>query len=269
MWYQILNKAATEPTEVFIFDEIGMFGIDAGSFVKDLQAIKNKEILLRLNTPGGSVFDGIAIANAIKSHPAKVVAQIDGIAASIGSIIALAADEVRMFSTSWIMIHKAHGLSMGSAEDLRKTAETLDKIDGVLAKTYADKTELTQKETLALMGDETWFTAQEAIDIGLADSVVEGGGEEASFDLSKFVNLPEGLKGKDKKQIEAEEKRDQEKYLQELGFSQKEAKVIIAEGAEGLKEKQQRDAVDDDRVAVTATLNKISVSTLTHKFERG
>ncbi len=269
MWYQILNKAATEPTEVFIFDEIGSWGISANQFAKDLKAIKNKEILLHLNTPGGGVFDGIAIANSIKNHPAKVISQIDGIAASIGSIIALAGDEVNIADNGFMMIHKAHGLAMGNAEDMRKLAETLDKIDTTLAKTYADKTGLTQKETLALMGDETWFTAQESVDIGLADSVINGGGEEASFDLSKFVNVPDGLTGKDKKQIEAEEKRDQEKYLQELGFSQKEAKVIIAEGAEGLKEKQQRDAVDDDRVAVTATLNKISVSTLTHKFERG
>ncbi len=245
-----------------------MFGVSANRFVKELKAIKNKEILLRLNTPGGNVFDGIAIANSLKSHPAKVIAQIDGIAASIGSIIALAGDEINIADSGFMMIHKAQGLSIGNSDAMRKIAETLDKIDGTFSKVYADKTGLTQKETLGLMGDETWFTGQEAVDIGLADSVIDGGDEEALFDLSKFKNVPDGLNGKPEKQIEAEEKRDVEKVLREVGFSQKEAKVIASSGADGLKELQQRDAVDGEKVAVTDTLNKFSVETLTQKFKR-
>lgn len=259
---------ATEPAEIFIFEEIGMFGVSANRFVKELKAIKNKEILLRLNTPGGNVFDGIAIANSLKSHPAKIVAQIDGIAASIGSIIALAADEINIADTGFMMIHKAQGFSLGNAETMRRTADTLEKIDGTLSKVYADKTGLTQKETLALMGDETWFTGQEAVDIGLADSMINGGGEEALFDLSKFNNVPEGLKSKPEKQIEAEGKRDLEKTLRDVGFSQREAKVITSSGADGLKDLQQRDAVDVEKVAVMDTLNKFSIETLTQKFKR-
>lgn len=256
------------PAEIFIFDEIGIFGISADRFVKELKAIKNKEILLHLNTPGGNVFDGIAIANSLKSHPAKVIAQIDGIAASIGSIVALAGDEVNIADSGFMMIHKASGFSIGNSDVMLKMSKTLDKIDGTLSKVYADKTGLTSKETLALMGDETWFTGEEAVDIGLADNVIGGEGEEALFDLSKFINVPEGLKGKSKKQVEAEEKREWEKLLQELGFTQKEAKTIIAEGAEGFKEGQQRDAVDGEKVAVTDTLNKFSIETLTQKFKR-
>lgn len=256
------------PAEIFIFDEIGIFGISADRFVKELKAIKNKEILLHLNTPGGNVFDGIAIANSLKSHPAKVIAQIDGIAASIGSIVALAGDEVNIADSGFMMIHKASGFSIGNSDVMLKMSKTLDKIDGTLSKVYADKTGLTSKETLALMGDETWFTGEEAVDIGLADNVIGGGAEEALFDLSKFINVPEGLKGKSKKQVEAEEKREWEKLLQELGFTQKEAKTIIAEGAEGFKEGQQRDAVEVEKVAVTDTLNKFSLETLTQKFKR-
>lgn len=257
-----------EPAEIFIFEDIGMFGITAQDFIRDLKAVKGREILLHLNTPGGNVFDGLAIANSLKSHPAKVITQIDGIAASIGSVIAIAGDEVNIADTGFIMIHNAHGFAIGGADEMRKTADTLEKIDGTLSKVYADKTELTQKETLALMNDETWFTAQEAVDIGLADSVIDGGEEEALFDLSRFNNVPEGLKGKPAKQIEAEEKRDLEKTLRNVGFSQKEAKVLASSGADGFKELQQRDAVEDEKVAVMDTLNKFSIETLTQKFKR-
>ena len=265
MWYQIKNKTETERAEVFIFDEIGLFGITAQDFVKDLKAIKANEITLRLNTPGGNVFAGIAISNSIKNHPAKFIAEIDGIAASIGSIIALAADEVNIAETGFMMIHKASGISIGNSEDMLKMSETLDKIDGTLAKVYADRTKLTVKESMALMADETWFSGQEAVDIGLADSVRPGGGEEALFDFSKFNNTPDGLAGKTEKQMEAEGKRETEKMLREVGFSHSEAKVLISGGAEVLK---QRDVAASDEVAVMDTLNKFNIETLTQKFNR-
>ena len=138
-WYSI-QAAAKDVAEVLIYDEISSWGITAENFVKDLQGVTAKTINLRINSPGGSVFDGTAIFNALRAHPAKVVSHIDGVAASIASIIALAADEVRMAENAFYMIHNAWGVAMGDGAEMRKMADILDKIAGTLAKTYAAKT---------------------------------------------------------------------------------------------------------------------------------
>ena len=139
-WYSIENKAETETAEVYLFDEIGFWGITAKDFVRDFVGLKIKLITLHINSGGGNVFDGIAISNAIKNHPADVTAQIDGIAASISSIIALAANRVVIASDGFMMIHRAQGLTIGDAELMRKQADVLDKIDGTLAESYANTT---------------------------------------------------------------------------------------------------------------------------------
>ena len=262
------SKAETETAEVFIFDEIGFFGVTAKDFIRDFGALKNKNITLHLNSPGGNVFDGITIFNAIRNHSAFVTAQIDGIAASIASIIALGANKVEIASNGFMMIHRAQGVTIGGAEDMRKQADVLEKIDGTLAKTYADKTGEGVKIMLALMDDETWFTADEAVQLGLADSISEPGEAEAVFDLSGFKNAPVDLKGKPGKQIEAEEKRDTEKTLRDVGFSQKEAKTLASSGVDGFKEMKRREAVGDDSGSAMELANKFSVETLISKFNR-
>ena len=115
-----------------------------------MQKITAGTINVRINSPGGNVFDGVAIANAIKSHPAKTVVYIDGIAASIASIIALAGDEVVMAENAFFMFHEAWSITIGSAEDLRKEADLLDKIDGVLAQTYVKKPARMRKRSKTL-----------------------------------------------------------------------------------------------------------------------
>lgn len=267
-WYSVMSKAETETAEVFIFDEIGFFGVTAKDFIRDFGALKNKNITLHLNSPGGNVFDGITIFNAIRNHSAFVTAQIDGIAASIASIIALGADKVEIASNGFMMIHRAQGVTIGGADDMRKQADVLEKIDGTLAKTYADKTGESSKVMLALMDDETWFTADEAVDLGLADSISAPGEAEAVFDLSGFKNAPLDLQGKPEKQIEAEEKRDTEKTLRDVGFSQKEAKVLASNGIDGFKEMQRRDAVGSDSSSATELVNKFVIETLISKFNR-
>jgi len=240
--YQIENKA--NDATVYIYDEIGWFGVEASQFVKDLQKITAGTINVRINSPGGNVFDGVAIANAIKSHSAKTVVYIDGIAASIASVIALAGDEVVMAENAFFMFHEAWSITIGSAEDLRKEADLLDKIDGVLAQTYVKKTGKDEKEIKDLMTAETWLTAAEALEMGMIDRIEEGEKVEAMFDLSVFANVPECLNGECETELNP---RDLERTLRENGYSRSQAKEI-AGLAKGLVEDPVRDAQDPDEV---------------------
>jgi ATP-dependent Clp endopeptidase proteolytic subunit ClpP len=176
-WYTITNVSQSE-AEVFIYDEIGMWGVTAGDFVNELREIKASNITLRINSPGGDVFDGIAIYNAVKRHKAEVAVFVDGIAASAASFIAMAGDTVTMMPHSQMMIHEAHGLVIGPADDMRKMADILDKSSDNIASIYAERAGGTTEEWRGRMRDETWISDQEAVDLGLADSI-EGEDEEA------------------------------------------------------------------------------------------
>ena len=171
-WYRIMNQTADE-AEVMLYDEVGgWLGATADEFINDLRGITASNILLRVNSPGGQVYEGIAIANALRSHPASVTVQVDGIAASIASVIAMAGDRVRMMPNAMIMVHDASGLTVGDAADHRATAELLDKISGNIADAYAARAGGTRDEWRQVMVAETWYTAEEAVAAGLADEVV-------------------------------------------------------------------------------------------------
>ena len=226
------SAKATEAT-VFIYDEIGRFGVNAGDFIKDLNGIKAKTIHLRFNSPGGSVFDGTAVFNAIKQHKAKTVSHIDGLAASISSVIALASDEVRMAENAFLMIHDPWSMVIGNADIMREEADLLDKIGGTIAKSYMDKTGKDAKEIKKLMAAETWMTADEALEMGFIDAIDENEEDEKAkatlFDLSVFANVPDTLmKMEAKKDLN---ERDLEKVLREAGgCSRSQAKEILAKG---------------------------------------
>lgn len=193
--YSIVNAAA-DTAEVFVYDAIGAYwGIDAEAFVKDFAGIKASNITLRINSPGGSVFDGMAMYNAIKAHPAKVTAVIDGLSASIASVIMLAADEVKAGTGAMVMVHNAWGVAGGNATEMREIAALLEKVDGQLNSIYVAKTGKTPEEIAALMDAETWFTAEEAVSAGLVDSLVDAPttNAKAHFDLSVFKNTPQAL----------------------------------------------------------------------------
>jgi len=188
-WYRIENKA--EAAEVYIYDEIGYFGVTANDFVRDLRNVTSSKINLHLNTPGGDVFDGIAIFNALKAHKATVNVIVDGLAASAGSFIAMAGDRVAMAPHSKMMIHEAFGLAIGNAEDMAKMAERLDATSENIAGIYAERAGNDATHWRALMKAETWFTDQEAVDAGLADEVAREIVEDdhlRNFDLSIFRN---------------------------------------------------------------------------------
>jgi len=255
--YRIENKAETEST-VYLYDEIGFFGVMAEDFVKDLAAISTPIIHLRVNSPGGSVFDGTAIYNAIKHHPSKIVAHIDGLAASIASLAVMAADEIHMAENAFFMIHQPWSIVMGNSETMREEADLLDKVGGSIIKTYVDRSIIDEKTVIEMMDKETWMTAEEALENGFIDVVDENKKDEKAraslFDLSVFANVPAQLKGEHKQPPTA---RELEKILKDQGFSNKQAKEILASGyqtvvrdeqygdvAEKKAESVQRDVVE-------------------------
>ncbi len=188
-WYEISNKAE-DRAEIFIYSEIGWLGATAEEFASELKDVTSPNIDVRINSTGGSVFDGIAIYNALRSHPAHVTTRVDAIAASIASVIAQAGDERIMLDSSEMMIHEATGLALGAtAADMRELAEVVDnqsdKIAGIYAQANGDGR--TKSHFLSLMragGSNlgTWLSAHEAVDEGLADSVFTPKTKEAAPD---------------------------------------------------------------------------------------
>lgn len=191
-WFKIEAKA-NGTAEIAIYDEIGMFGISAKQFNEQLKALGDvQKINLRINSPGGDVFDGVAIFNMLKRHKATVHVTVDGLAASIASVIAMAGDHIVMPDNAMMMIHNPWGGAIGEADDMRDMAEALDKIKVSILSAYR-RTGKTDDEISAMMDGETWLTAAEAVASGFADEVIETVQIAALFDLSRFQNAPAAL----------------------------------------------------------------------------
>lgn len=199
-WFTVRNEGAesSDPVEILIYDQIGKDwfsddGIAAKDFDAALKAIpKDQEVLLRINSPGGNVWDGFAIYQMIRAR-GNVVTQCDGIAASIASIIMLAGDRRIMPKASMMMMHKALCGCEGNADDMREAADKLDKHDKVLASIYAERTGITSDEALSMMAATTWMTGEECEARGFCTECTE---EEAilnSFDLSGFERVPASI----------------------------------------------------------------------------
>jgi len=188
-WYSIC--ALNDGAEISIYDEIGAYGVSAKAFLADLGKLPDKAPLtLRLNSPGGSVFDAVAIYNALQRHAGTVTVSIDGIAASAASYIAMAGDEIIMPENAFLMIHDPSGMVMGTAADMRSMADALDKIGASLLRGYAAKSGKAEKDIAKLMAKETWLDASEALEMGFADTMSEPVKIAASFDVSRFQNTP-------------------------------------------------------------------------------
>ncbi|HWM95873.1 MAG TPA: head maturation protease, ClpP-related [Streptosporangiaceae bacterium] len=172
-WYRITNATAPDEAEVMLYDEIGgWYGATADEFIADLRGITAPSLRVRINSPGGSVFEGIAIANALRSHPANVVMQVDGIAASIASVIAMAGDRIEMAPNTMLMIHEASGVCLGNASDMDEMAQLLGLISNNIADAYAAKAGGTREEWRARMQAESWYLPDDAVTAGLADEAI-------------------------------------------------------------------------------------------------
>lgn len=163
--------------------------IDAATIVPAIRALDVAELEVYINSPGGDVWDGIAIRNAIRQHPAHVTTHVDGIAASAASFIAVAGDDVIMGDNAQLMIHDAWTIMLGNADDMREAADTLDLISQNIADMYARKAGGDTADWRALMKAETWYSDREAVDAGLADRVDSDEltpAAAAAFSLSMF-----------------------------------------------------------------------------------
>lgn len=192
-WYDIKAKGGGT-AEVLVYDEIGAWGVSAKQFARDLKDLgKISQIDLRINSPGGSVFDGNAIFNQLKQHPANVTVYIDGLAASMASVIAMAGDRIVMPENALMMIHNPWTVAIGDAEELRKNADLLDKIKDTLIGAYG-RSMMTDEEIVEMMDAETWLTGEEAVEMGFADELEQEVALAAcaKFDfLNKFQKTPE------------------------------------------------------------------------------
>lgn len=201
------NAAASQPLRaetsgaeatVYLHGVIGGYwgDIDETEFVKTLTALDVDTIHLRIDSPGGDVFGARAMMTAISQHKAKVIAHVDGLAASAATGICMACDEVEITQGAGFMIHNAWTIALGNKADMAKTVELLGKIDAGLAADYTARTGKDQEQITQWMDEETWFTADEAKEHGFADRVVEVVGKKKAknqWDLSAYANTPAAL----------------------------------------------------------------------------
>lgn len=223
--------------DIFIYGEITKYAWEelgehsAQTFKSELDELGEVEnINLYVNSPGGSVFEGITIHNMIKRHSAHVTAYVDALAASIASVIIMAADEVRMPSNSMLMIHNPWTFAIGNAVELRKQADDLDRIAESAVQTYLAKTgdKLAESELKEMLDAETWLSADEAFEFGLCDVVEESNDMAACIDeeyMSRYKNVPKELQ--EQPTLSAEEKALRQKIADEAKASREVTKTIL------------------------------------------
>jgi ATP-dependent Clp endopeptidase proteolytic subunit ClpP len=240
-WFR-MEKKSDDYAEIEIFDEIDAFwGIGPKEFKAKLDEIKGaKSIKLFLNSPGGSVFDGMAICNILAAHRDKLDIEVVGLAASIASIIALAGRKLTMAEGSYYMIHNPLTIMIGDANELRKTADLLDKMKGEFISTYKKKSGKDEQEISDMMDAETWLTASEAIEAGFADDSEDYGQIAAKLDGCKiakhFARVPEEI-ARNKQATKLQSPRDLEDLLRDSGgMSRSEAVAIVASGWKALEQ---------------------------------
>ena len=190
-----LIKAKDDEATVYLYDVIDdWYGIDSGEFVREVAALDVSTIHLRVDSPGGDVFAARAMQTALAGHKAKVIAHIDGLAASAATFLVMSADEIRMTDGAFFMIHKGWTVTIGNADDMRKQAQLLDKIDDSIAADYARRSGKDSSEIIDLMQAETWYSASEAKDAGFIDAVVDisssGAVENRHFNVSAYQKAP-------------------------------------------------------------------------------
>ena len=202
MQFWKLTNSTDESVDIDIYGDIGedVFGesdtsVGAKAFLDMLRGAKGKAIDLHVNSGGGSVFDAFAMMTALANHDGKVTAHVDGVAASAASFLLAAADEVRMSSAAFIMIHDASTVAWGNSRQIRETAEWLDMIDGQLAGIYAKRGTKTEAEYRKAMDETTWLNAEQAVEWGLADYVDEAVAAAACItaDKATLATRPDGV----------------------------------------------------------------------------
>jgi ATP-dependent Clp protease protease subunit len=207
-----------QPTVVELYDEIGYWGVTAKDFRDQLKTVTG-DFTLRINSPGGDVFDGIAMFNDLIAHKGKVKVEISGIAASIASVIAMAGDSIEIAPNAFFMIHNAWTIAFGNRHDMSAAADVLGQIDEAIARTYVGRSKVGIRSVRDMMDGETWLSASAAIDKGFADGLMtvtepDGAVVAAKFDLTGvYAKAPDALRWTGDEPGEATTIRDIEKEL--------------------------------------------------------
>lgn len=192
------NKGKSS-AEILIYEDIGeswFGGISAKTFAEKLRGLGNVDTIdVRISSYGGDVFDGLAIYRNLVEHKARVVTHVDGVAASIASVIAMAGSEIHIGASAQIMIHDAWAMAMGNAADMRDMANLLDTTSGAIADVYVARTGRGRDEIRDLMLAETWMIGAEAVEAKFATTVAENLKVAAKFDPTKhkFKNAPQRM----------------------------------------------------------------------------
>ncbi|MFO1071114.1 MAG: Clp protease ClpP [Geminicoccaceae bacterium] len=179
-WAILPAAAAAEADGIAILEPIGPDpygeggGVTAAAVAAALRRHGNRPVVVTINSPGGDLFEGLAIHNLLRAHPAAVAVRIVGLAASAASIIAMAGDRIEMGSGAFLMIHNAWGMVVGNRHEMRDLAETFDAFDAAMAAIYAARSGLAEAEVAALMDATSWIGAERAVALGLADVALAG-----------------------------------------------------------------------------------------------
>lgn len=225
--------------DIFIYGEISKYAWEehgeksAQIFKQELDDLGNVETInLYVNSPGGSVFEGLAIGNQLKRHKARVIAYVDALAASIASVIIMSADEIHMYENSMLMIHNPWTFAIGNAVDLRKEADDLDRIGESAILSYLSKAgdKLEDDKLREMLDAETWLSADQALEYGLCDVVKEANDMAASISgeyLQRYKNVPKQLKEELTSDLSAEEQALRQKIADEAIASAEITKTIL------------------------------------------
>lgn len=185
-WFDIQAKADSA-AEITVYGEIGSWELNAKSFIEQVQALGDvSSISLSINSPGGSVFDAIAMFNFLRRMDAAITVRVDGLAASAASLLAMAGDKIIMPANAMMMLHNPWSYAVGNADELREVADALDKVAGAVAMTYQSRTGLSAQKVDELLAQDTWLTAAEALELGLCDEVTEPALMVACCDLARL-----------------------------------------------------------------------------------
>lgn len=189
-WYAVTPIEAKhgKSTDIHIYDEIGVHGVTAKSFLEDLKDLKGKDITVHINSTGGDVFQGQAIYTALKNYTGKVTVKIEGLAASMATVIALAADKIEMTANSLFMIHSPMSNVFGNKSQMRKQINALEKVESTMLNVYSKKTNLSEEKIALMLDTETWLSADEALEFGFVDEVIGRVSVVAKYDMSGFKN---------------------------------------------------------------------------------
>jgi ATP-dependent Clp protease protease subunit len=259
-WYTIKNKSA-DTGHISLHDEIGLWGVSASDFIAELRSQSALQAIdLSIHSPGGNLLDGLAMHNALKSHPAKIFGKVEGIAASAASIVLMAADYIEMPEDSYLMIHNAHGGAIGDSDDLRDMADIMDKLQNSAVNVYQKRSGLDAEKIAGMMAAETWMNAAEARKLGFIDHVTGAIGVAAKagvfnkhFKALPFNGTHDAIHGIDNE-------RDFEKFLRESGgLSRTQATAVVAK-AKTIWQSESVDNVDSQQLAeLAAQLSRLKI----------